>query len=579
VTHTYSAVGRFAATVTVRDNHGGSSTSSVTIDAGNSPPAPSIVSPTSSARFAVAQTITLQGSASDAQEGTLPDAALSWTVVLHHGSHTHPFLGPVSGNAIPFQAPAPEDLDATTTSYLEIRLTATDSQGASTTIVRNLQPLQVAVTLDSIPSGLTISANGKVVTTPATLTSWARYQIRIAAATQRDASSQPWLFSSWSDGGAASHVITTPSTSATFTATFQSATSFTAAADAYVRGGTYAGQNFGTAGTLDVKLSTDSSYERRAFVRFTIGTRTTGRAVLRMYGALSSSGTVPIRVLPVASTSWSETAMTWTNKPASGTSAIATNTVIGTASAWYEFDVTTYVRNELAAGRTAVAFALVSPTSTSPYARLRSREAAANRPELLLADDDAAISSDDVVLYASDAVRIVGTWRLVSDASAAGGSRVWNPNAGAPKVTSASATPASFVELTFTAQAARAYRLWIRGRAEANSYDNDSAFVQFSDSVTSAGAAAYRIGTASATAYVLEDCSGCGVSGWGWQDNGYGTGVLGPLIYFATTGSHTVRVQTREDGLSFDQLVLSPATYLSAAPGGTKNDATIVPKP
>jgi hypothetical protein len=38
-----------------------------------------------------------------------------------------------------------------------------------------------------------------------------------------------------------------------------------------------------------------------------------------------------------------------------------------------------------------------------------------------------------------------------------------------------------------------------------------------------------------------------------------------------------VRVQTREDGLSIDQIVLSPATYLATAPGALKNDTTILP--
>ena len=103
-------------------------------------------------------------------------------------------------------------------------------------------------------------------------------------------------------------------------------------------------------------------------------------------------------------------------------------------------------------------------------------------------------------------------------------------------------------------------------------------FVQFSGSVDSSGQAVYRIGTTAQTTYVLEDCSGCGVSGWGWQDNGYGVGALGPTIRFATSGPQTIRIQTREDGLSIDQVVLSPSRFLNAAPGATKNDTTIVPK-
>ena len=89
----------------------------------------------------------------------------------------------------------------------------------------------------------------------------------------------------------------------------------------------------------------------------------------------------------------------------------------------------------------------------------------------------------------------------------------------------------------------------------------------------------YRIGTTSATTYTLEDCSGCGLAGWGWQDNAYGTGALGPAIYFNTSGQQRLRVQVREDGLGIDQIVLSARTYLSKSPGTTKNDTTILTAP
>jgi hypothetical protein len=52
--------------------------------------------------------------------------------------------------------------------------------------------------------------------------------------------------------------------------------------------------------------------------------------------------------------------------------------------------------------------------------------------------------------------------------------------------------------------------------------------------------------------------------------------VLGQLVYFARDGDQTIRVQTREDGLSIDQIVLSGERYLTKAPGATMNDTTIV---
>jgi phosphatidylserine/phosphatidylglycerophosphate/cardiolipin synthase-like enzyme len=184
----------------------------------------------------------------------------------------------------------------------------------------------------------------------------------------------------------------------------------------------------------------------------------------------------------------------------------------------------------------------------------------------------------DVVLYASEAPIKTGTWRVMTDASAAGGARMMNPNLNAAKVLTASATPANYFEMTFTAEAGKPYHLWMRGRGENDVYSNDSVFVQFSDSVNASGSALWRIGTTSATEVNIENCSGCGLAGWGWQDNGYGLGVQGTHVYFATNGVHRLRVQIREDGLSIDQILLSEGPYLSTSPGALKNDVMILAK-
>jgi phosphatidylserine/phosphatidylglycerophosphate/cardiolipin synthase-like enzyme/regulation of enolase protein 1 (concanavalin A-like superfamily) len=180
----------------------------------------------------------------------------------------------------------------------------------------------------------------------------------------------------------------------------------------------------------------------------------------------------------------------------------------------------------------------------------------------------------DVVLWAAQAPTRVGKWTVIADSTAAGGSRIGTTDAAVKGA--ASANPTDYFEMSFEATAGVAYRLWIRGKAQSNAWPNDSVFVQFSDSVTSAGAATYRIGTTSATTVTIEDCSGCGLSGWGWNDNAIGVGVLGPQIFFATTGPQQIRVSMREDGLSIDQIVLSRGPFLTTAPGATKNDGTIL---
>jgi HKD family nuclease/regulation of enolase protein 1 (concanavalin A-like superfamily) len=182
----------------------------------------------------------------------------------------------------------------------------------------------------------------------------------------------------------------------------------------------------------------------------------------------------------------------------------------------------------------------------------------------------------DVVLWAARAPTVRG-WTPTADTTAAGGSRLGTAN-NSVKVSSPLASPTSYFEMSFNADSGVPYRLWLRGKAVSNSWANDSAFVQFSDSVTSTGAATWRIGTTSATTVTIEDCTSCGLSAWGWNDNltNDTAGALGTPVYFATAGTHTIRVQMREDGLSIDQIVLSRATFITNSPGTTKNDGTIL---
>lgn len=577
VSHTYSAPGHFTAAVTVRDGRGAAGSASVAIDAGNAPPIVSIVSPSAAARFSVGQTITLTGGATDPEEGVLPSSRLSWIVLLHHDTHTHPFVPATAGNGITFQAPPPEDLAATSTSFLEILLTATDSQGATATVRRDFQPKRVTLTFDTAPSGLSLSLNGVVMAMPRTVTSWDGYQIAVSAGTQASDDKQSWLFASWSDSGAAAHTLVTPAVASAFTAMFAAATAIPPAGDAYVRAGAYANTNFGPSRTLVVKQSATVDLQRRTYLRFLLPATVDGRVVLRLRGGLAAPGTVPVGVYPVMDTAWTESALTWNTQPAAGSIAIATTAITSTATAWYDWDVTAYVRSQQAAGKSAIAVALAGISNNTSYPVFSSREDPDNTPALLVGS--ATADAGDIVLYTSDATAWSGTWQPVADPTAAGGQRMSNPDGGAAKLTAPLASPANYVELSFTAEAHRGYRLWMRGKADRNKYVNDSVYIQFSGSADADGTPAYRLETTSAAVYTLEDCVNCGVAEWGWQDNGFGTGVMGPLIYFAASGPQKIRIQTREDGLSIDQVVLSSERYLTTAPGELTNDRTIVPKP
>jgi len=186
-------------------------------------------------------------------------------------------------------------------------------------------------------------------------------------------------------------------------------------------------------------------------------------------------------------------------------------------------------------------------------------------------------SSTEVVIYATDVTDIHGSWSKTADSSAAAGIKLTNPDAGVDVLAAPLASPTNYFDVQFQANAGTRYRLWMRIHAIGDSKWNDSVFAQFSDSVNGSGSPNYRTGTTDALMVNLWTCATCQSFGWGWQRNAYWMADTGD-VWFQNTGTHTLRVQIREDGSDIDQIVLSPTTYATNAPGPVSNDTTIVPK-
>ncbi|MGE0451288.1 MAG: carbohydrate-binding protein [Vicinamibacterales bacterium] len=188
-----------------------------------------------------------------------------------------------------------------------------------------------------------------------------------------------------------------------------------------------------------------------------------------------------------------------------------------------------------------------------------------------------ADAGEEVVVYASDASAVQGSWVSTADGSAAGGRKLSSPDRGLAATTTAQAAPRDYFEASVPVDANTPYHVWLRLRAGGDSKWNDSAWVQFDAAIDGAGAPLYRIGTTSGLLLNLEPCNACGTAGWGWVDGAYWLAQTS-TVRFSSGGTHTIRVQVREDGVEVDQIVLSPSAWLSSAPGQARGDSTIVPR-
>ncbi len=207
----------YTVTLKVVTTHGFSATTDVVIDAANDPPVPvvdsikingvptTIVNGTATAGWSVGNKIDFSGSASDTEDGSIPAAKLSWEVVMQHcpaGCHIHVIQdlpGVARGSVI-----AP---DHEYPSHLELRLTATDSVGASTTIKVELMPNTSTLGVATVPAGLPLSVGGATTATPDTETAIRGGAITVGAPSLAMVGGAAYRFGSWSDGHARLHDV------------------------------------------------------------------------------------------------------------------------------------------------------------------------------------------------------------------------------------------------------------------------------------------------------------------------------------------------------------------------------------
>ncbi|MGB7157670.1 MAG: DNRLRE domain-containing protein [Tepidisphaeraceae bacterium] len=404
VQKTYATPGTFIATLTVSDGKGGSDQADpMTIVAGSAAPTGTITTPLEGSVYRGGRTISFSGEGADPEDGALPASAFEWKIVFHHDTHNHPFIdsipGVTSGSFV-----IPRIGEQAPDQWYRIHLTVTDSDGAKHTTFRDVFPRLTTISFAANEPGVQITLDGTPVEAPASIQSVEGMIRTIGVEPTQTAGGKTYAFAGWSDGGAESHEIAVPVSSTTFFAEFtQTAgpvdTIVPARMDTLVRDGNWADVNYGADRALVVKTLSKEGNRRYTYVKFDLSgiAFDPGQGVtLRLWGQLldEASGDATLSVHPIADTAWGERSMTWNTRPLVEADAIDSETVSGTALKRYEWDVTSYVAAERAAGRNGLAFALVQEGSAAGLSWFVASEGVTYGPALVLNPPAATVTTD-----------------------------------------------------------------------------------------------------------------------------------------------------------------------------------------
>ncbi len=192
----------------------------------NQLPVATITSPAVGTTYSGGDVITFTATGTDAEDGTLPASAFTWKIDLYHfdtPSHSHPAMEPVSGiKSGTFTIPTQMETSANV--LFRIFLTVVDATGATYTTSRDITPVKATITLATNPAGLAVKLDGAGFNAPYSFVGVSRIQREISVVSPQTLNGVAYTFSSWSDGGALTHTISTPSANTTLTATFVQST-------------------------------------------------------------------------------------------------------------------------------------------------------------------------------------------------------------------------------------------------------------------------------------------------------------------------------------------------------------------
>jgi hypothetical protein len=149
--------------------------------------------------------------------------------------------------------------------------------------------------------------------------------------------------------------------------------------DSYIQGGDNSGTNFGDNEDIRIKGSDNLNFCRKGLLQFDLSSISeVNTATLRLYANVANSYTLTAFA---TTDDWDESSVTWDSAPAEG-SAIA-STAISAEGVYYEWDVTSYIKEQLSADGKASIY-LIDPNLLKENVDFNSKEMGLNPPELVI---------------------------------------------------------------------------------------------------------------------------------------------------------------------------------------------------
>jgi len=169
------------------------------------------------------QMFNFSGTGTDNEDGALGASSFLWRIDFHHDAHGHPFF-PTTGGITSGSFTIPTTGETSPNVWYRVFLTVTDSIGLSSSTFVDLNPNLGQMTFNTNIPGLQIQLDGAPQTLPETISGVVGLQRALHAPSLQVIGNQAYRFVDWSDGGAQTHNITTPSVAMTYTANYAATT-------------------------------------------------------------------------------------------------------------------------------------------------------------------------------------------------------------------------------------------------------------------------------------------------------------------------------------------------------------------